>query len=86
MVKLRPLRLTLGVLANDFVLLKKTALLPGHRPTAKSGRLLKLKQENKRVTDLAKCYWGLACKYYKHQCRLSVSSDNGLLRDDSIFG
>jgi len=48
----------LGVLANEFVWLKKTALLPGHRPTAKSGRLLKLKQEKERVTDLAKWYWG----------------------------
>jgi len=39
----------------------------------------------KKEIDLAKCYWGLACKYYKQQFRVSVFGDNGTLRHGSIY-
>ena len=46
MVKLLPLRLIIGVLANDLVWLKFTALLPGHLPFIKDGDPMKLKKKN----------------------------------------
>ena len=53
-VKLLPLRWTIGAVANEFDLLKIGALLPGHHPSIKDGLPLKLRKEkksgNKRVT------------------------------------